>query len=131
MKKAPVQPSRESTPSPIRKALLEVVQNRMISEAWVQKQKDRAAGVGASAGAIRSSSASLEVDQQYVIIEDVNPPYEMRRIMLPSEAAERRPEQPVIQPTSLPLIPFSQERSSGHRVETTPKRIELERTLFW
>ena len=91
-----MQPSRESTPSPVRRALLEAAQNRMRLEAWMQKQKDKAAGVGASAGGIRSSSASLEVDQQYVIIKDVNPPFEMRRVVLPSEVVERRIEQPAI-----------------------------------
>ena len=55
----------------------------MRSEAWMQKQKDKAAEVGASAAGTRSSSASLEVDQQYVIIEDVNPPSEMRRLCYP------------------------------------------------
>ena len=35
LKKAPMEPSRESTPSLIRRALLEVAQNRMRSEAWV------------------------------------------------------------------------------------------------
>ena len=64
----------------------------MRSEAWLQRQKDKATAVGASTRGTRSSSTSLEVDQQYVVIEDVNPPSEMRRVMLPSEEAKRRTE---------------------------------------
>ena len=49
--------------------------------------------------------------------------------MLPSEVVERRIEQPTIQPTSLPLIPFSQEESFGHITETAPERTKPKRTL--
>ena len=69
------------------------------------------------------------MNQQYVIIEDVNPPSEMRWVMLPSEVVERKSKQPLIQPTSLPLVPFSQEESLVHRAETAPKRTKFERTL--
>ena len=64
----------------------------MKSEAWVQRQKDKVAGVGASAKGTRSSSASLEADQHYVIIEDVNPPSKIKKVWLPSEVAEKRSE---------------------------------------
>ena len=60
VKKAPMEPSRESTPFPIRRALLEVAQNRMRSEAWVQKQKDKSAGVSALAGGASNSMWSLK-----------------------------------------------------------------------
>ena len=90
VKKALAQPSEELLPSSVRKALLEAAENRIRTEAWLQRQKDKAAGVGASTRGTRSSFTSLEVDQQYVVIEDVNPSSEMRRVMLPFEGAERR-----------------------------------------
>ena len=37
MKKATMEPSSESTPSPVRRALLEAGENRLREEAWVQK----------------------------------------------------------------------------------------------
>ena len=84
-----MEPSRDSTPSALRRTLLEAAENRMREEAWVQKQKDKAAGVGASTGGTRSSSTSLEVDQQYIVIEDVNPPSKKRRFVLPSKELEK------------------------------------------
>ena len=80
-----MQPFGESTSSPARRALLEVAQDRLRIETWLQRQKDKATGVGSSAKGTRSSSASLEVEQDYIVIEDVNPPSEMRKVVLPLE----------------------------------------------
>ena len=85
MKKVPVEPSRESNPSSVRRALLEAAHSRMRSRAWMQKQKNKATGVGALARGTKSSFASLEVNQQYVVIKEANPLSKMRRIVLPSE----------------------------------------------
>ena len=68
----------------------------MRQEALVQKQKDKAVGVGASTGGTKSSSTSSEVDQQFVVIEDVNPPLEIRKIVLLSKEVEKRSNQPAI-----------------------------------
>ena len=80
-KKAPVEPSRDSTPSPLRRAKKEATNNKLREEAWLQNQKNVAGSIGASEQ--RSSSISSEVDQHYVIIKDVNPPSEMRRVVIP------------------------------------------------
>ena len=85
MKKAPVEPSGEPIPFPSRRALLEVAQDRLSNEAWLQRQKDKATGVGGSTRGTKSSSTSLEVEQDYIVIEDANPHSEMRRVVLPSE----------------------------------------------
>ena len=58
----------------------EAAENKLKEEAWLQLQKNRAAGIGDSEH--RSSSISLEVDQHCVVIEDVNPPSEMRTIII-------------------------------------------------
>ena len=68
----------------------------------MQRQKDKATRVGGLVRSIRSSSASLEVEQDYIVIEDVNPPFEMRRVVSPSEEFARRLAQLPIQPLSLP-----------------------------
>ena len=65
-----------------------------------------------------------------MVIEDINPPSEMRRVVLPSEGAEGRIEQPATQPVNLPVIPLNQEISLVQPVETTLERPALERTLF-
>ena len=80
----------------------------------------KATGVRSSARGTRSSSASLEVEQDYIVIEDANPPSEMRRVVLPSEESAQRSIQPAIQPSSLPLIPLSQEGSLVQLVEPAP-----------
>ena len=59
-KKAPAEPSRDSTPSPLRKAKRETTETRLREETWLQKQKNLATGI--SALEQRSSSISLEVD---------------------------------------------------------------------
>ena len=123
-----MQPSGESTPSLARKTLLEAVQDRLRTKAWLQRQKDKATGVSGSARGIRTSSASLEVEQDYIVIEDVNPPFEMRRVVLPSEESVRRSAQPAIQPSSLPLIPLTQEESLVQPAEPAPGRPKPERT---
>ena len=56
MKRAPAQPSEELHPSFVRKTLLKAVENRMRTEGWLQRQKDKAAGVDAS---IRDTKAYL------------------------------------------------------------------------
>ena len=61
VKKSPAQPSAELPPSSIKKALLEIVENGMRTKAWLQKQKDKVARVGASTRGT-SSFTSLEVD---------------------------------------------------------------------
>ena len=67
-----MEPSKDSTSSPLRKAIREATKNKLKEEAWLQKQRNIANGIGASQQ--RSSSISLEVDQHCVVIEDVNPP---------------------------------------------------------
>ena len=64
-----------------------------------------------------------------MVIKDINPLSEMRRVVLPSEEPERRSEQPATQPSSLPLIPLNQEGSLVQRAETAPERTEPDRTL--
>ena len=85
LKKAPVEPSGEPIPFPGKRALLEVAQDRLRNEAWLQRQKDKATRIGGSARGTRSSYASSEVEQDYIVIKDANPPSEMRRVVLPSE----------------------------------------------
>ena len=111
MKKASVQPSGKSTPYPARRALVEVAQDRLRIEAWLQRQKEKATEVGGSTRGTRSSSASLEVEQDYIVIEDVNPPSEMKRVVLPLKEFARRSAQHTLQLSSLPLIPLNQEES--------------------
>ena len=77
---------------------------------------------------IRSSSTSLEVEQDYIVIEDVNPPSEMRRVILPSEEFAQISAQPAIQPSSLPLIPLNQEGSLVQLAEPAPERPEPKMT---
>ena len=98
MKKTPKKPFGEPTPFPGKRALLEVAQDRLRNEAWLEWQKDKATGIGGFAKGTRSSSVSLEVEQDYIVIEDANPPSEMRRIILPSQELAQRSAQPAIQP---------------------------------
>ena len=67
-----------------------------------------AIGVGASEP--RRSSISQEVEQHCVVIEEVNHPSEMRRVVLPSEPFQ---EQPATQTSSLPLVTLNQEGTTG------------------
>ena len=69
MNKAFAEPSRDSTPSSLRRVKREAIENRLREEAWLQKQKNLATGIGASEQ--RSSSISPEVDQLCVVIENV------------------------------------------------------------
>ena len=64
-----------------------------------------------------------------MVIEDVNPPSEMRRVMLPYEGVEGRTEQPATQPVSLRLIPLNKKGSLVQPAETAPERPVLESTL--
>ena len=65
----------------MRRAKKKAIENKLREEAWLQKQKNIATGIGASEQ--RSSSISLEVDQHCVVTEDVNPPSEMRSVASP------------------------------------------------
>ena len=109
LKTTPKKPSGEPTSLSGKRALLEAAQDRLRNEAWLQRQKDKATGIGGSARGTRSSSASLEVEQDYIVIEEENPPSKMRRVILPSQESPQQSAQPAIQPSSLPLIPLSQE----------------------
>ena len=46
-KKDPTAPSRNSTPSPLRRARREATKNKLREEAWLQKQRNLATGVKA------------------------------------------------------------------------------------
>ena len=70
----------------------------------------------------------MEVEQDYIVIEDANPPSEMRRVIIPSQESPQQSAQPVIQPSSLPLIPLSQERSLDQLEEPAPERLGTEMT---
>ena len=109
--------------------MLEAAQDRLRTEAWLQRQKDKAIRVCGSVRGTRSSFASLEVEQDYIVIEDVNPPSKMKMIVLPSKESARRSTQPAIQLSSLPLFPLNQEGSLIQPAKTTPERPELERTF--
>ena len=76
-----------------------------------------------------SSSVSLEVDQQVVVIEDINPPSKIRKVVMPSEHQEQITEQPAAQSLTLPLVAVNQEKSTVEKGKITPKRTELESTI--
>ena len=80
-----MQPTPDQPSHLIRQPLLKAAQDRARTKAWLQRQKDKFVGVDTSAGVTRSSSTSLEVDQNFIVIEEVNPPSELRRVVLPSE----------------------------------------------
>ena len=46
----------------MKRAKQEFAENKLMEEAWLQKLKNKATGVGASVGVAMSSSVSLEVD---------------------------------------------------------------------
>ena len=127
LKKAPAEPSIDSTPLPLRRNMKEGTENKLREEAWLQKQRNIATGIGASEQ--RSSSISLEVDQHCVVIEDVNPPSKIRRIVIPFGKQGDMTKQLTAQSSSLPLVPSIQERSMVEIIEPAPERIEPERTL--
>ena len=77
----------------------------------MQKQRNIAADVRASASVARSSSISLEMDQQFVVIEEANPPSEMRKAVVPSEQQFVQDVAVKVQSLNLPLAPNTQERS--------------------
>ena len=81
MKKAPAIPSQDSTPTPFRRSRREAEETKLRKEAWFQRQRNRATRVGASEP--RSSSISQEVEQHFVMIDEANPPSEMRRVVVP------------------------------------------------
>ena len=128
MKKAPKKPSGERTSLSGKRALLEAAQDRLRNEAWLLRQKDKATEIGGSTKGTKSSSASLEVEQDYIVIEDANPPSKMRRVILPSQESSQQSAQPTIQPSSLPLIPLSQEWFVDQLEEPAPERIRTEMT---
>ena len=67
------------------------------------------------------------VEQEYVVIEDANPPSEIRRVVVPSMHQEIM-KQPIAQPTILPLVPINQEGTMVERAEPAPERSKPERT---
>ena len=64
-----------------------------------------------------------------MVIKYVNPPSEMRRVVIPSREQGKITEHLTAQPSSLPLVPSIQERSMVERVELAPERIKLEMML--
>ena len=61
LEKAPVEPSKDSTPSPLRRAKREAIKNKLREEAWLKKQRNLATGIGGLKP--RSSYVSLKVEQ--------------------------------------------------------------------
>ena len=69
-----------------------------------------------------------------MVIEEANPPFEMRRVVMPLVQQSKQVEQAIAQPLNLPLVPSTQERSMVERIETkivvaTPERSEPEKDL--
>ena len=126
-KKSPAEPSRDSTPSLLRRAKRETLENNLREEAWLQKQRNLATSIGASEQ--RSSLIAPKVDQHYVVIEDVNPPYKMRMVIIPCGEQEELIEHPAAQPSSLPLVPFSKERTTIEKAKPAPEKIEPDRII--
>ena len=116
MNKAHAVPSRDSTPSPLRRARGEAVENKLREEALLQKQRNLAAGVGASKP--RSFSISQEVEQQFVVIEEANTASEMRRVVVPSVQQYEQAGQATTQPLNLPLVPTTQDKTMIERNKT-------------
>ena len=83
LKKTLPEPFRDSTPLLLRGSKREATENKLREEARLQKKKNLATVVGDSKP--RSSSISLEVDQQVVLIEEVNPPSKIRKVIVPSK----------------------------------------------
>ena len=97
MKKTPEKPSGEPTSLSSKRALLKAAQDRLRNEAWLQRKKDKATGIGGSARGTKSSYASLEEEQDYIVIEDANPPSKMRKVIPPSQQESlQQSAQPVI-----------------------------------
>ena len=67
----------------------------------MQRQKDKATRVSTSTRATRSSSTSLKVEHNFIVIEEVNPPSELKRVVLPSEEHQDETRQPATQTVSL------------------------------
>ena len=47
-KETSIPPLKDSTPIPLKRARMEAQENRLRGEAWLQKQKNKAIGIGAS-----------------------------------------------------------------------------------
>ena len=88
----------------------EAAENKLKEEAWLQRQRNMATGVGTSKP--KSLSISQEVEQHCVVIEEVDPPSEMRKVVSPFEPHQ---QQPVAQTSSLPLVTLNQEGTIGER----------------
>ena len=101
VKKAPIQLSPNQLTRITRQQLLKAAQDKARTEAWVQRQKDKATGVGTSIRSTRSSSTSLEVEHNFIVIEEVNPPSELRKVVLPSEEHQDETGQAATQIASL------------------------------
>ena len=61
-----------------------------------------------------------------MVIEDMNLPSEIRRVVIPSKEKGKMTEQPTTLVTSLPLVTLNQEGAIGERAQPTPERTELE-----
>ena len=124
IKKAYVDPSRGFTPLPLRKAKKETTENMLKEEAWLQRQRNMAIGVGAFE--LQSSYISQEVEQHCVVIEEVNSSLEIRSVVLPSELLR---EQPAAETSNSPLVPLNPKRPMVEIGELAPRTTKLERTL--
>ena len=98
----------------------------------VTETRNIATCVGASEP--RSSSVSLEVDQQFIVIKEASPTSKMRKVVVPSVKQSIQITQVETQSLNQPLVPSTQERSIVERiaikiVATAPERTEPEREL--
>ena len=64
-----------------------------------------------------------------MVIEDVNPPSEMRKMVLPSGEQREIIEEPAALPTSLPLVTLNQEGTIGERALPVLEKTELKRII--
>ena len=69
-----------------------------------------------------------------MVIKKANPPFEMRRVIVPSKIQAKQAGSVATQPLNLPLVPTSQERSIVEKIETATEvtareRTEIERAL--
>ena len=74
------------------------------------------------------SSISQEVEQQFVVIEKVNPPSKMRRVFVSSMQQFEQAIQATTQSLNLPLAPAAQERTMVKRNEIATVATALKRT---
>ena len=63
-----------------------------------------------------------------MVIKEVNPPFEIRKVVIPSNHQEKITKQPTTQTSSLPLVSMNQERSIVEKAELALERTKSERT---